>query len=114
MSTFKPMEYNQFMMTVLGIYPRPPNASSRLSWLHSISPYFVVFFLSAVLVLSAKYVQQEYKVENLSYVFQAFGIVVGGSEALFAYVNMRWIMDKLGDIPSKLQEVIDREGMLIL
>lgn len=101
-------KYHQAMMSVLGIYPRPRNASSRLSWSHSICPYFVILTMSLANTLSTTYVYQGYNTIRLSYVFESFALVIGGLEAVCAYINMRWKMEKTGDVQAKLQEIADQ------
>lgn len=89
------------MMTSLGIYP-----TSRSSWLHSISPYFMIIDMTICNILSTTYVYQGST--RLSSVFEAFSLVIGGTEALSAYLNMRWKMDKVGDVQLKLQKIADQ------
>lgn len=76
--------------------------------MHSFSPYFNISGMSAVATLSATYVYQEYNTTRLQFVFEAFALVFGASVALAGYVNMRWKMNQLGDVQSKLQQIADQ------
>lgn len=100
------------MMTSLGIYPRSHTKKSRLDWLHSISPYLLIIDLTFCNILSTTYVYQGST--HLSFVFEAFSLVIGGSEALSAYLNMRWKMNKVGDVHMKLQKIADQGKILNL
>lgn len=108
MSKLQVLKYHKIMMTILGIYPRPHNASSRLRRLHSISPYFIIFCMFVANILSTTYVYQGFGTIRLSYLFESFAIVIGGFDALCAYLNMRWKMKEIGDVRLKLHEIADQ------
>lgn len=106
MSKLKVLEFNQMMMAVSGIYPRPSNPSLYLKLLHAICPYYTIFGMSFAVTLAATYIYQGST--RLSNLFEAFAIVIGGIAALFSYLNMRWKMNVIGHVPSQLQEIADR------
>lgn len=108
MLKFKVLKYNQIVMYCLGIFPHSPISSTRYNWLHSFSPYFNAFGMSAVTSLGALYVYQEYGRTRLSFVFEAFGLFIGALEALCVYLNMRWNIRKIGESQFKFQEIVDR------
>lgn len=88
-------------MTAMGIYPQSP-----ANWLQSISPFLMIIDLTMCNMLSTTYVYQGST--HLSQVFEAFSLVIGGSEAVSAYINMKWKTNKAGDVQLKLQEIADQ------
>lgn len=106
MSSLEVLKYHEVMMTVMGIYPRSPRLSFRFSWLQPISPYFIIFWLIICNILSTMYVY--HGSSRLTEVFEALAIVFGGSDALAAYLNMKWKMEKAAVVQSELQEIVDR------
>lgn len=106
MSKLKVFKYQQILLTVLGICPRPPNLSFLLSCLHSISQYFIVFWLIVCIILSATYVYHGSM--RSSDIFEAMALVFGGWEGTVAYLNMRWKMDTVDDVHSALQAIVDQ------
>lgn len=108
MSKIKVLKYNQAMMIPLGIYPLPPTATYSKLLLHSFSPYFMIITMILCNILSTTYVYQGST--RLSYIFEAFTLIIGGSEALSVYINMRWKMNRVGDVQLKLQGIVD-EGI---
>lgn len=106
MSNLKVLKYNEIVMTVLGIYSRPPHVSCGLRWLHSIMPYYTIVCMIVSFTLSVMYVMHESA--RLSYVFEACTIGMGSYSGLFASLNMKWKANKAGDVQSKLQKIADK------
>lgn len=102
------LQYNRVMMTVVGIYPQLPTSSSYLNRLASISPYLIIPSMVVAETLSSTYVYQGFNTTRLSYVFEAFSLVFGGTSALSAYLNMRWNMDDVADLQLKFQQIVDQ------
>lgn len=103
----KVLKYHRVVMIFLGIYPRPPNLSSGLSWLH-FSPFYTIICMIVSAILSALYVYQGQNTARLSYVFEAFALVLGSSGAFGASLNMKLNMNQIGVVQSKLQAIADQ------
>lgn len=104
MSKLTVMKYNQIMMAVVGIYPHSFKAPS-LNWLQSVSPYLMAISLITCDLFAAMYAYQEV---SLSLMLEAVLLVIGGSQSLAAYFNMKWKMDSAGQVNSKLQEIVQQ------
>lgn len=104
MSKLKVMKYNQIMLAALGIYPRSFSSPS-LNRLQSLSPYLMTITLMNCEILAALYAYQE---GHLSSLLESLIIIIGGSESLAAYLNMKWKMDSVGQVTGKLQEIVDQ------
>ena len=103
MSKLTVMKYNQIMMAVLDIYPQS-FASPSLNKLRSLSPYLMTISLITCDTLAAMYAYQE---TRLSLMLEALILVIGASESLSAYLNMRWKMVSAGQVNLKLQDIVD-------
>lgn len=104
MSKLTVMKYNQIMMAVVGIYPHSFKAPP-LNWLQSLSPYLMAISLITCDLFAAMYAYQE---TQLSLMLEAVLLVIGGSQSLAAYFNMKWKMDSAGQVNSKLQEIVQQ------
>lgn len=104
MSKLKVMKYNRIMMAIWGIYPRS-FASPSLKWLQLFSPYLVTITLIISNTLAATYAYQQ---AQLSLILEALVLVIGGTETLFGYLNMKWKMDRVVEVNSKLQEIVNQ------
>lgn len=104
MSKLTVMKYNQIMMAVLGIYPLSFSSPS-LNRLQSLSPYLMIISLMNCNILAALYAYQE---TRLSLMVQALILVIGGSQSISAYLNMKWKMNRAGHVNTKLQGVVDQ------
>lgn len=108
MEKLQVLKYNRVIMTAMGIYPQSP-----AGWLQSISPYIMIIDLTLCNILSTTYVYQGSAGSvRLSQVFEAFSLVIGGTESVSAYINMRWKMNRAGDVQLKLQKIAD-QGTLV-
>lgn len=58
-------------------------------------------------ILAVMYAYQE---TRLSLMLEALILLIGASESLSAYLNMKWKMDSVGRVNLKLQEIVD-QGM---
>lgn len=94
-------------MAAMGIYPYKFMASP-LNWLQLLSPYLMVTSLIVCIVLSTMYVYQGWTSTSLSFLLYACINVIGESQSLFAYLNMRRKMDSVGRVHLKLQEIADQ------
>lgn len=101
MAKLQVLKYNRVMMTSMGIYPHSP-----AGWLQSISPYLIIINMTMCNILSTTFVYQG-SAHLSSQAFEAFSLVIGGSEAVSAYINMKWKMNKAGAVHLKLQEIAD-------
>lgn len=105
MANLKVLKYNQFVLTVWGVYPQS-FASAPLDWLRLLSPYLVVFSLTMGFLLAALYVRQGST--HLTYTFEALTIVFGTPQPLFAYFNMKWKMHNVAEVNGELQKIVDQ------
>lgn len=56
-------------------------------------------------ILAVMYAYQE---TRLSLMLEALILLIGASESLSAYLNMKWKMDSVGRVNLKLQEIVDQ------
>lgn len=106
MAKLQVLKYNRVIMTSMGIYPHSP-----AGWLQSISPYIMIIDLSICNILSSTFVYQG-STHLSSQIFEAFSLVIGGSETVSAYINMRWKMNKTGAVRLQLQKIADEGASL--
>lgn len=101
------MKYNQLVMATLGINPHSFE-SQTLNWLQSMSPFLMTITLSMCVLLATLYAYQE---TRLPLILEAIVLVIGGITALLAYLNMKWKVDSVGEVNSKLQEIVDQGNL---
>lgn len=95
-------------MTFLDIYPHTPTSSSRLRRLHSFALYFTISGMFTSTTLSAMYVYQGYGTTRFSYVLETCALAFGAVEAIGAFLNMKWKMEKAAEVQSKFQAIADQ------
>lgn len=101
MAKLQVLKYNRVLMTSMGIYPHFP-----AGWLQTMSPYLLIIDMTICNILSTTFVYQG-STHLSSQVFEAFSLVIGGSEAVSAYINMKWKMNKAGAVQMRLQKIAD-------
>lgn len=98
------MKFHQNMMSVLGIYQHP-YASSSLSWLRSFSSFVVIISLILSDTFSIMYVYQE---PVLSFKLESIALLIGATDALLGYLNLKWKADEAYQLNRKIQEIVDQ------
>lgn len=98
------MKYNRMIMAILGI--NPYSFESRpLNWIRTVNPFLMTISLIISDVLATMYANQE---THLPLMLEAFVLVIGGTASFFAYLNMIWQTDSVGEVNLKLQEIADQ------
>lgn len=106
MAKLSVMEFDENLMAVLGIYQHP-SASPLFNWLRLLFPYVVIISLILSDTFAIMYAYQE---PVLSFKLEAIALLIGGTEALFGYINLKWKVRKVGQLNCRLQEIVD-QGM---
>lgn len=106
MAKLSVMEFHEKMMAILGIYQHSL-ASPSLNRLRSLSPYVVIISLILSNTFSIMYVYQE---PVLSFKLESIALLIGATDALLGYLNLKWKVDKAGQLNRKIQEIVD-QGM---
>lgn len=104
MAKFPVMKFNESMMAVLGIYQHS-FASPLLNVLRLLGPYLVTISLILSNTFAIMYAYQE---PNLSFKLEAIALLIGATEALCGYLNLKWKVDKAGKLNGKMQEIADQ------
>lgn len=104
MSKLTAMGHNQIVMGILGINSYS-FASPSLNRLRAFSPFLIAISSTECAVLGILYAYQE---TRLPLMLEAVVLVIGATASLFSYLNMRWKMNNVGEMNSKLQELVDR------
>lgn len=104
MSKLTVMKYNRMMMVILGINPYS-FPSTSLNWLRLMSPFLIIITMSICVVLQGLYTYQQ---THLPLILEGVVLVIGGSTALSAYVNMKWKVDSVAELNLKFQKIVDQ------
>lgn len=97
------MKYNQIVMGILSINPYS-FATPALNWLRALSPFLIITTLVIFIALATLYACQQ---TQISLVLEAIAPTLGGTAALGGYLNMRWNLNSVGEMNSRLQETVD-------
>lgn len=98
------MEFNEKMMVVFGVYQHS-SATPLLNRLPLLSAYVVIISLILSDTFSIMYAIQE---PVLSFKLEAIALLIGATEALFGYLNLKWKVDEVRELNCKIQEIVDR------
>lgn len=107
MATFRVLKYNQWIMSMLGVYSyRLTDLTNKL--FKSIGSYYIIFMLGSCVISSAVFIYLNWPKFEL--IFEPSIVVCGGTQSFGMYLNIVLQMDKIKILHLKLQEIVEKEG----